>query len=76
VELLLIGVVGQVVTLRLLVLQLARTPEDPPLVRKRVRGHVDVQRRARRHRFLVRLAMAGFAAFTAMAVVGLVLTLR
>jgi hypothetical protein len=76
VELLLIGVVGQVVTLRLLVLQLARTPEDPPLVRKRTRGYADIRRRARRHHRLVRLAMAGFAVFTAMSIAGLLLTLR
>lgn len=75
-ELLLLGVVGQVITLRLLVLQLARTPEDPPLVRKRSRGHADVERRRQRHRLLVRVAMAGFAAFTLMSVVGLVLALR
>jgi hypothetical protein len=76
VELLLLGVVGQVVTLRLLVLQLARTPEDPPLVRKRTRGYADIRRRERRHRRLVHLATAGFALFTAMSIVGLVLTLR
>jgi hypothetical protein len=76
VELLLLGVVGQVITLRLLVLQLARSPEDPPLVRKRVRGLADVQRRRRRHRVLVRVATAGFIVFTVMSLVGLVLTLR
>jgi hypothetical protein len=75
-ELLLLGVVGQVVALRLLALQLARSPEDPPLVRHRVRTASDVSRRRRRHRRLVRTAVAGFVAATLVSAAGLALLLR
>jgi hypothetical protein len=73
-ELLLVGVVGQVVALRLLAVQLARSPDDPPLVRSR--AVLDVERRRVRHRRLTRLAIAGFVAATAVSVIGLLLALR
>lgn len=75
-ELLLLGLVGQVVSLRLLVLQLARSPDDPPLLRRRAVTWVSRERRRRRHRQLTRLAIGGFVLATAVAAVGLVALLR
>lgn len=75
-ELLLVGVLGQVVALRLLVLQLARSPDDPRWVRNRPIGYLDRRRRERRYRWLVRGSVAGFLLATAVAVAGLVLALR
>jgi hypothetical protein len=75
VELLLLGVVGQVVALRLLVVQLARTPDDPPLLRRARPTWVSRERRRRRHRMLTRAAVAGFAVATAVAITGLILLL-
>ncbi len=75
-ELLLLGVLGQVVCLRLLVIQLARRPDDPYLVRRGTPGYVDRRRREKRHRWLLRGAVTGFLLATAVALSGLVLTLR
>lgn len=72
-ELLLLGLLGQVVALRLLAVQLARTPDDPPLLAHRP---TDRQRRVRRHQRLLRLAIGGFVIATATSAIGMVLVLR
>jgi hypothetical protein len=75
-ELLLVGVVGQVVALRLLAFQLARSPDDPPLLRRAARTPLSVERRHRRHRWLLRVAVAAFAVATVVAVAGVVTLFR
>lgn len=71
-EVLLVGVVGQLVALRLLVLQLARSPDDPPLVRKRTYAALELDRRRRRHGRLLAAAIIGFVGASAVTAVGLV----
>jgi hypothetical protein len=75
-ELLLLGVLGQVLSLRLLVIQLARRPDDPFLVRRGTPGYLDRRRRERRHRWVLRGAITAFLVATAVAISGLVLALR
>jgi hypothetical protein len=76
VELLLLGVVGQVVALRLLVIQLARTPDDPPLLRASRAPWQSRERRRRRHVLLTRAAVAGFVLASVVSAFGLVAVLR
>lgn len=72
VTLLLLGMVGQVVALRVLVVQLARSPDDPRLIR-REGAHADRAFRHARHRWLTRAAIAGFVASTGVAGLGVAL---
>jgi hypothetical protein len=69
--LLLLGLVGQVLALRLLVIQLARSPDDPPLLRHSMTPLIR-ERRERRHQRLLRAAIGGFAVATVTTVLGLV----
>lgn len=72
--LLLLGMVGQLIALRLLVIQLARFPDDPPLVR-RAHSARDREHRERRHRRLTSAAIVGFTGSTALAGIGVLLLL-
>lgn len=75
-ELLLLGVIGQVVCLRLLVIQLARTPDDPPLLRREHASGGSRLRRERRRGRLIRLAVGGFTAATVLSVLGIIALVR
>ncbi len=68
---LLVGLIGQVLALRLLAIQLARGPEDPPLLRHH-RAPEEVARRRQRHRRLTALAIGGFTVATLLASAGVV----
>lgn len=73
----LIGVLGQVLALRFLVLQAARSPEDPPLLGQKPATPEDLARRAARRAArrpqLVFWGIVAFASASAVTVIGLIL---
>ncbi|CAN5764331.1 MAG: hypothetical protein H0V93_15605 [Euzebyales bacterium] len=72
-ELVLIGVLGQVLALRFLVVQAARSPEDPPLFGQAPVTGEDLARRAARRPRLVFWGIVAFASASAVTVIGLIL---
>jgi hypothetical protein len=56
-----------------LAIQLARSPDDPPLLRSRVPTEQERWRRSRRHAALQRMAIVGFVLSTAVSVAGVLL---
>lgn len=72
-ELAIIGVVGQIIALRVLIVQAASRPDDPPLVRQRVLAEADRARRRQAIADRTLWAAIAFCAATVLAVVGIVL---